>query len=124
MKNLLHFVFLISSVTVFAQSSKAPVKEFTLSLPVSSIEMSSTGSQKITYVITRSKSFSKSKGYMNVATNLPAGFSIIFEPAEGIFERGEATLTTENAVTGTYNIILNATLSNKKKGSILTVLVH
>lgn len=124
MKNLLPFVFLIASGTVVAQSSKAPVKEFTLSLPVNSVEMNSSDSQKISYVITRSKSFSKSKGYMNVATNLPAGFSITFEPAEGIFERGKATLTTLNAAAGTYNIILNATLSNKKKGSILTVLVR
>lgn len=124
MKNLLHVVFLIASVTSFAQSSKAPVKEFTLSLPVSSVEMSSSDSQKISYVITRSKSFSKSKGYMNVATNLPAGFSITFEPVEGIFEHGEATLITDNAAPGTYSIIVNATLSNKKKGSILKVLVR
>ncbi len=124
MKNILHVVFLIASVTVFAQSSKTPVKEFTLSLPVSSVEVNSSDSQKITYVIIRSKSFSKSKGYMNVATNLPAGFSITFEPAEGIFDRGEATFTLENAVPGTYNIIINATLNNKKKGSILTVLVR
>ena len=123
MKNTLLLALLLSSATAFSQGSKTTVKEFTLSLPVSTVEMNSSDSKKITYVITRSKGFTKSKGYMNVATNLPAGFSISFEPVEGIFENGEATITTQNAAPGTYNIILNATLSNKKKGSILTVLV-
>lgn len=123
MKNLLTLALLFLINVAGAQSAKAPQKDFTISLPVNTVEMTSSDSKQLTFTILRSKGFTKSKGMMSVASNLPTGLTIRFDPAEGNFEHGEVFVTTEGTPPGSYNIILNATLSNKKKGSILSVLV-
>lgn len=123
MKNLLILFLLFFFNNTFAQSAKAPQKDFVVSLPTNAVEMTSSESQKIPFTILRSKGFTKSKASMSVASNLPIGLTINFEPAEGNFENGEVIVTTQGTPSGNYNIILNATLSNKKKGSILSVQV-
>lgn len=121
MKNFLTLALLFLFSVAAAQSVQAPQKDFTISLPVNTVEMTSSDSKQLTFTILRSKGFTKSKGVMSVASNLPAGLTVRFQPAEGNFENGEVFVTTEGTPPGNYNIILNATLSNKKKGSILSV---
>lgn len=123
MKNLLTLALLFFLTSAAAQSAQAPQKDFIVSLPTNAVEMTSSDSKQIPFTILRSKGFTKSKGVMSVASNLPTGLTVRFEPAEGNFENGEVFLTTEGTPPGSYNIILNATLGNKKKGSILSVQV-
>lgn len=123
MKNLLSLALLFILNSAIAQSAKVPQKDFVVSLPTNTVEMNSSDSKQIAFTILRSKGFTKSKSLMSVASNLPTGLTIRFEPAEGNFENGEVFVTTQGTPPGSYNIILNATLSNKKKGSILSVQV-
>lgn len=124
MKNFLTLALLFWFNASVAQSAKTPQKDFVVSLPINSVEMSSSDSKQIAFSILRSKGFTKSKSLMSVASNLPTGLTVRFEPVEGNFETGEVIVTTQDTPLGSYNIILNATLSNKKKGSILTILVQ
>lgn len=124
MKNVLVIALLVVSSTAFAQKSKVPLKEFTIALSAPSVELKSSDTQKVTFSLVKSKGYQKSKTYMSVSPNLPAGLTVSFEPAEGNFDTTDATLTAQGVAPGTYNIILNATVNNQKKGSILKVIVQ
>ncbi len=124
MKHIFIALLLFCSSATFAQKSQTPLKEFTVSLSVASVEMKANDSKMVTLNLSKSKGYQKSKAYLRAASNLPTGFSVSFSPAEGNFESSEATITTSNVAPGSYNILLNATINHKEKGSFLKVVVQ
>ncbi|MCI0752121.1 MAG: hypothetical protein L0Y35_09805 [Flammeovirgaceae bacterium] len=119
-KNTFLLVFAFVSSLVFAQ--EAPRKEFTISLSDKTIELDKGQTKSVTVTLNRSKSFQKSKATLGLASRLPEGITVTFEPAVGIFENSVALIKVNDKVNyGTYKIVLNGTLQNKTKGTILTL---
>lgn len=119
MKTIITSLFLLASVVTFAQT-----KDFAIDLSESSVSIKPGESKQVTVSIIRSKYFAKEKATLGLQSALPQGITLTYEPKEGNFENSNALITVaSDATPGTYNIVLSATLSAKRKGSILKVTV-
>ena len=125
MKTLLTLSFLFVVVLSFAQStSELPRTEFTINLSESSLTLKPGETKQVTVSILRSKHFSKEKATMGLLSSLPQGITITYEPKEGNFENSVATIAAaSDAALGISQLALSATLSTKKKGAILKLVV-
>ena len=119
MKTIITSLFLLASVVTFAQT-----KDFAIDLSESSVSIKPGESKQVTVSIGRSKYFAKEKATLGLQSALPQGITLTYEPKEGNFENSNALLSVAlDATPGTHNIVLSATLSAKRKGSILKVTV-
>ena len=123
------FIFLLSlmlvALTVSGQNLEIPQNEFTLYFSEQQLEVSRGEKAELEILILKSKSYQKSKVKMGVSSSLPAGVTITFSPDKGTFESTQANVSIQaDATPGQYTLILNATLNNKTKGSILKLLIN
>jgi hypothetical protein len=117
-------IFLLSLMlvaqTVSGQNLEIPQNEFALSFSKEQLEVPRGEKAELEILILKSKSYQKSKVKMGVSSSLPAGVTITFSPDKGTFESTQANVSIQaDAAPGQYTLILNATLNNKTKGSIL-----
>jgi len=125
MKKILYSLFILAgAVSAQAQTKEAPRSEFLVELSASAVEAKAGDSKTITVTLNRSKSFSKPKATVGLSSGLPQGVSVTFNPAEGVQESTQATITLDaQAKPGQYTIILNATILGKSKGATLKLVV-
>ena len=126
MKKLLYLItfliFVASSTETFAQT--APRTEFAIQISKNALEVKAGTSTELNVNILRSKTYTKSKAKLGFSSRLPEGITASFEPAEGMFETSVVTISVaENTKAGQYQLILNAELNNKVKGSIIKLVV-
>jgi hypothetical protein len=122
-------IFLLSLMlvaqTVSGQNLEIPQNEFALSFSKEQLEVPRGEKAELEILILKSKSYQKSKVKMGVSSSLPAGVTITFSPDKGTFESTQANVSIQaDAAPGQYTLILNATLNNKTKGSILKLLIN
>lgn len=114
--------FVAASTETLAQT--APRTEFAIQLSKNALEVKAGTTTEINVNILRSKTYTKSKAKLGFSSKLPEGITASFEPAEGMFETSVATISVaENTKAGQYQLILNAELNNKVKGSIVKLVV-
>ncbi|MCA4897834.1 MAG: hypothetical protein ACK514_18035 [Bacteroidota bacterium] len=125
MKTLFTLSFLFISAMVVAQThTELPRTDFLVNLSESSLTLKPGESKQVTLSIVRSKYYAKEKAILGLMGQLPKGITVTYEPAEGNFDSSLATISVAaDAVKGAYNIVLSSTLSTKKKGTILKVIV-
>lgn len=122
-------IFLLSlmlvALTVSGQNLEIPQNEFALSFSKQQLEVARGEKTELEILILKSKSYQKSKVKMGVSSSLPAGVTITFSPDKGTFESTQANVSIQaDAAPGQYTLILNVTLNNKTKGSILKLLIN
>lgn len=123
MKNIIASLalLLLSLTAVNAQDSPAaPKAEFTITVASSSAKIHAGESTSVDIDFLRSKAYKKSNVTLGLSSSLPAGVSIVFEPANGVIDHTTAKITaTAEAKPGDYLVILKATMQNKAKGATL-----
>jgi hypothetical protein len=126
MKNMkklsLVFGFLVLLGNVQAQEQQLPKEEFLFlsTSPVASLHPGETS--KVALEIRRSKRYQKSVAELSIGSSLPAGITATYEESTGVLNTATLVLTAnEQAVAGDYNLILNCTVNNKRKGVIVKV---
>jgi len=108
----------------YAQNLEVPQKEFTLSVSHAVVELSGGETRKEEIKILKSKGYQKSKVKMGLSSSLPQGISITFNPDNGNFDLTEAIITVlPDVKPGQYSVILNATMNNKTKASVLKITI-
>jgi hypothetical protein len=125
MKTLLTALLLFVSFGIIAQTkTQLPRSEFIHSLSESTLNVKPGEQKQVTVSILRSKSYLKATAVLGFSTTIPHGITVAYEPAEGSFETSIATITIDAGVApGTYQLVLNASINHKIKGSILKLLV-
>ena len=123
---LIAFVLLAASVNYgYAQEKTAPRTEYSVSLSENNIKLKAGETRQLTVTVLKSKSFSRSETKLGLSSSLPAGITVSYEPAEGMFESSVATISAAAGTTaGEYQIILKTNVNNKIKGSIVKVVVE
>ena len=115
---------MLVALTGSGQNLEIPQNEFALSFSKEQLELSRGENGELEILILKSKSYQKSKAKMGVSTSLPAGVTVTFSPDKGTFESTQANVSIQaDAAPGQYMLILNATLNNRTKGSILKLLI-
>lgn len=113
------------ALTGSGQNLEIPQNEFALSFSKEQLEVSRGEKAELEILILKSKSYQKSKVKMGISSSLPNGVVITFDPDKGTFASTLAKISIEpDAAPGEYLLILNATLNNKTKGTILKLLIH
>jgi hypothetical protein len=120
------FLALITaSLAVSGQNLEIPKSEFSISLSKDKLELSRGEKEELEIMIHRSKSYQKSKAKMGFSSILPKGVEITFSPDKGTFDSSHVVVSIQkDATPGQYLLILNATLNNKTKGSILKIVIN
>ena len=126
MKKLFTIALFVFGLSVYVQAQDVvPYKEYNVSLSENTVKLSPGESKQITVSLLRSKGFSKSKATLGLASPLPAGVTIAYEPAEGVMESSVATITaSKEAKDGQYQVILKSSLRSLEKGTIVKVIVE
>lgn len=115
---------MLAALTVSGQNLEIPQNEFTLSFSKEQLELSRGDKGELEVLILKSKSYQKSNAKMGISSSLPTGVTITFSPDKGTFESTQAHVSIHaDAAPGQYMLILNATVNNKTKGSILKLLI-
>lgn len=116
---------MLFALTGSGQNLDIPQNEFALSFSKEQLEVSRGEKAELEILILKSKSYQKSKVKMGISSSLPNGVVITFDPDKGTFASTLAKISIEpDAAPGEYLLILNATLNNKTKGTILKLLIH
>ncbi len=121
-------IILILSIAVMsaaiAQDKTVPRTEYSVSLSEKVVNLKPGQTKQLTVFLLKSKSYSRSKAKLGLSSTLPEGITVAFEPAEGLFDSSEASISaTPTAKVGEYQIIIKTTINNKIKGSIVKVVV-
>lgn len=107
-----------------AQNLEIPQKEFSLSFSTYKLELLRGDSSQLDIGVIKSKSYRQNKVKMGISSSVPKGVTIGFSPEKGNFDFTKATVHVDNsAIPGSYFLILNATVSNQTKGSILKLTI-
>jgi hypothetical protein len=125
MKTLIPALFFLLALNhgVNAQS-KAPRSEFSLELSVNEIEIKPGETKEVNITLLRSKGYNKSNAKFGLSSTLPDDISVIYEPASGLIQSTVAKISVrENAKPGAYTLLLNCTLNNKSKATMLKLVV-
>ena len=116
------FIIAFSLVTLVAGAQSRP--EFSIALSESNIILKPGESKQVGISIVRSKGFTRGDVKLSLSNALPEGITVNYEPAAGHFETSTATITASpTAAIGAYQLVLNGTIQNKIKGTILKVAV-
>jgi len=128
MKKLLLIAIVLVAATVkygYAQEKNVPKTEYSVSLSERVVTLKPGESKQVTVSILKSKAYSRSETRLGLSSSLPAGLSVSYEPAEGMFESSIATFSAAaGTAVGEYQIILKTNVKNKIKGSIVKVVVE
>lgn len=128
MKNLIiiSIVLVAATFTVgYAQEKAAPRTEYSVSLSESVITLRPGETKQMTVSLAKSKSYARLTAKLALSSSLPAGVTLAYEPAEGVFESSVASFTAAaDAKAGEYQIVVKTTINNKIKGSIVKVIVE
>jgi hypothetical protein len=109
---------------VGAQTVQIPHKEFALNFSTYKLELARGENGQLDIGILKSKSHRSNKVKMGIASSMPKGVTIVFDPAHGDFDFTKANISVaSDVVPGTYQLILNATLNSNTKGSILKLII-
>ena len=107
-----------------SQTVTVPGKEFDLLASPATIRVARGDSTMFDIFILRSKETRKSKVKMGMSSGVPKGVVIRFEPGNGNIDQSKTIVSVADSTPpGTYNLILNATMRNKTKGVIVSLLV-
>lgn len=122
----LSIVLVAATFTVgSAQEKTTPRTDYLVSLSESVITLKPGETKQLTVSLAKSKSYSRSTVKLGLSSSLPAGVTLAYEPAEGVFDSSVATLTTSaDAKAGAYQVVIKTTINNKIKGSIIKVIVE
>ena len=116
------FIIVLALITFVAGAQSR--QEFSITLSENSIILKPGESKQVGISIVRSKGFTKGDVSLSLSNALPAGITVNYEPAVGHFDASTATITASpTAALGAYQLIVNATIQNKIKGTILKVAV-
>jgi hypothetical protein len=111
-------LFFILTFTMAQTKTDLPRTEFTVDLSESSLAIKPGESKQVTVMIARSKYYRKENAILGLQSSLPQGITVSYEPKEGNFETSQATISVAaDAPIGTYQLVLSAMLSTKKKGT-------
>ncbi len=135
MKRLFPFAIVLVAVSVhsgYAQEKTslsggktAPRTEYSVSLSENVVKLKPGETKQLTVSILKSKGYLRSAAKLGLSSSLPAGVTVAYEPAEGMFESSVASFTAAaNAKGGEYQVVLKTTVNNKIKGSIVKVVVE
>jgi hypothetical protein len=124
MKNLRLVLFLAALPLIGIGQTKAPKSEFLIELSSSSVEVSPNSPKDVSVKVIPSKSYSKSKVTFGMSSGVPKGVSVTIEaePSSPNEARTKISVSKET-IPGTYLVILNAAMQNKKKGTTLKLIV-
>lgn len=102
-----------------------PRTEYSVSLSENVVKLKPGETKQVTVSILKSKGYARSAAKLGLSSSLPAGITIAYEPAEGMFESSVASFTAAaDSKAGEYQVILKTTVNNKIKGSIVKVVVE
>ncbi|MGC4033972.1 MAG: hypothetical protein QM754_20010 [Tepidisphaeraceae bacterium] len=120
MKTTLSIALLLVAFVAGAQNRP----DFSLNLSENSIALKPGESKQLTISIERSKGFTKGDVKLSLSNALPNGITVNYEPAVGHFDSSVVTISASSSASiGGYHLVLNATIQNKTKGTILKVAV-
>jgi hypothetical protein len=123
MKHLLTFTFImLTGFGIFAQENK-PKKEFTVELETYVLSIAPGETKELSMKINRSRSYEKSSATFTISSGLPAGIKVDFSQSVTPDQALVKIAADSNAKAGNYMIILSTTLQNKKKGTILRLVI-
>jgi hypothetical protein len=127
MKKLFPLILILTVAvvsTAMAQDKTAPRTEYSVSLSEKVVNLKPGETKQVTVSLLKSKSYSRSKAKLGLSSTLPEGITVVFEPAEGLFDNSVASISANpTAKEGEYQIIIKTTINNKIKGSIVKVVV-
>jgi len=127
MKKIFPLILILSIAVMsaaIAQDKTVPRTEYSVSLSEKVVNLKPGQTKQLTVFLLKSKSYSRSKAKLGLSSTLPEGITVAFEPAEGLFDSSEASISaTPTAKVGEYQIIIKTTINNKIKGSIVKVVV-
>ena len=107
------------------QNLDIPQNEFALSFSKSKLELARGENGELDIVILKSKNYQKSKVKMGISSVLPKGVAVTFDPDKGNFDLAKTSISIgADAIPGQYWLILNATLNNRTKGTLLKLLIN
>ena len=122
---LLSIVFAAVSISGYAQEKTAPRTDYSVSLSENVVKLKPGETKQLTVTVLKSKSYSRSATKLGLSSALPAGVSVVYEPAEGMFESSIASITAApDSKAVEYQVILKTSVNNKIKGSIVKVVVE
>lgn len=123
---LIAIVLIVGSLNVgFAQEKAVPRTEYSVSLSESVVTLKAGETKQVTVSVVRSKAYSRSGAKLGLSTSLPAGITVAYEPAEGMFESSVASFTASaDTKPGEYQVVLKTTVNNKIKGSVVKIVVE
>ncbi len=120
MKNLFIIAALTLTLQAAAQNPVTPRSEFAIALSEETLRLKPGETKSITVAIVRSRSFSKGDAVWGFSTALPPGVTIAYTPSPETPDSEDATITVAPSVTsGSYLLLLNATVRYKTKGTVL-----
>jgi hypothetical protein len=107
-----------------SQTVTVPRKDFDLLAAPATIRVVRGDSTAVDIFILRSKETRKAKVKMGMSSGAPKGVVIRFEPGNGNIDQSKTIVSVDDSTPpGTYNLILSATMRNKTKGIIVSLLV-
>lgn len=117
-------LLLATAVSTSSAQQVAPRTEFIVKLNKNAVEIKPGTSTEFSVEILRSKAYTRMNAKLGFSSQLPEGITATFNPAEGVITASTVTLAVAPTVKpGQYQLILNGTLNNKVKGTILKLTV-
>lgn len=124
LKIKLLLVLVTASLAVSGQNLEIPKKEFSISFSEDKLELSRGENGQLDIGILKSRGYQDSKTKMGMSSSVPNGVRLEFDPIMGVFDFTKANISIgDDAIPGTYLLIVNATLQSKTKGSILKLII-
>jgi len=125
MKTLLLIILFGGIISIASsQTVTVPRKDFDLLATPATIRVARGDSTALDVFILRSKETRKAKVKMGLSSGVPKGVVVRFEPGNGNIDQSKTIVSVADTTPpGTYNLILNATMRNKTKGIIISLLV-
>ncbi len=124
LKIKLFLALVTASLVVSGQNLEIPKNEFSISFSKDQLELSRGENDQLDIGILKSRGYQDSKIKMGISSSVPKDVSIAFDPNQGTFDFTKASISIgDDAIPGTYLLIVNATLRYKTKGSILKLII-
>ena len=124
LKIKLFLALVTASLAVSGQNLEIPKNEFSISFSKDKLELSRGENDQLDIGILKSRGYQDSKIRMGISSSVPKDVSIVFDPSQGTFDFTKASISIgDDAIPGTYLLIVNATLRYKTKGSILKLVI-
>jgi hypothetical protein len=112
---------LMFSICANSQNLTIPQNDFSI-FTADSITIEKGSVQKLDVWALKSKPFLKRKIRMGVASALPEGVSVSFQPEFGSFDYCETTISANpSAKAGVYYVIISGSVQSLTKGSIVKI---